>query len=148
MVKYGVAKTSFNSSRTTWDEAKNWEYAYIITSGLGVGTFFADKLFETKEEAKSHSYQVRDWASYDRSRARYGYSSYKDRIWVHEYITKGGQRGAYLPTVGEIKKGLAYIAENLKSENFRKEWVEWAVANEGKSAAQIRKELIDAYMAD
>ena len=148
MIKYGVAKTSFDSSRSTWDRAKSWEYAYIITSGLGVGTFFTDKLFETKEEAKNYSHLVRDRAAYDRSRARYGYLKYKDRVWVHEYLYKGHGRPAYLPTVGEIKKGLAYIAENLKSENFQKEWVDWAVKHEGMSAAQVRKELIDNFLKD
>lgn len=145
-VKYGVAKTSFNSSRQTWDEAKSWEYAYIMTEGLGVGTFFTDEVFDTKEEAQSHSYKVRDWAAYDRSRARSGYASYKDRIWVHEYIKKPGYREAYLPTVGEIRKGLEYIQNNLKSENYRKEWVDWMVAHENMKPAQIRQELIDEYL--
>ena len=47
-----------------------------------------------------------------------------------------------------IKKGLAYIAENLKSENFRKDWIDWAVKHEGMSAAQVRKELIDNFLKD
>ena len=147
---YATIKTSFNSSRTTWEAEKAWEYAYMITEGLGNGTFFAEGgIFETKDEATRKSYNVREWARYDRSRARYGYSSYKDRIWVHEVISRNGRNGAYLPTVGEIKKGMEEIARRLKEEeNTRMEWVDWAVKHEGWTAAQVRDELIEEYLAD
>lgn len=146
---WAVIKTSFNSSRTTWDEEKAWEFAYSITEGIDKMTFFPqDGIFETKERAQQKYYDVRQWAAYDRSRARSGYSAYKDRIWVHEVISKSGRNGVYLPTVGEIKKGMEYIANNLKSENFRHEWVDWAVKHEGMTPAQVREELIEAYMAD
>ena len=148
MVKYGVVKTSFNSSRTTWEDYKTWEYAYMMTEGLGAGTFIADELFDTKEEAKSHSYEVREWDRYELEHRRSGYSSYKHRIWVHEFISKSGNGGAYLPTVGEIRKGLEYIKENLKSEKFDHDWVDWMVAHEDMTPAEIRQELIDNYMKD
>ena len=144
---WAVIKTSFNSSRTTWEEEKNWEYAYMITEGLDKGTFFPQNgLYDSKEEAQQNSHKVREWAAYDRSRARSGYSAYKDRIWVHEVVSRGGIQGTYLPTVGEIKKGMEYIANNLKSENFRSEWVDWAMKHEGMTAAQIRDELIANYL--
>lgn len=156
MIKYGVAKTSFDSSRKTWDEAKNWEYAYIITSGLEHGTFFAqnfgayvgETLVDTKEEAQGKSYQIRAFAAYDRARRRYGYSSYKDRIWVHEFLTKDGHNGVYLPTVGEVKKGMDYIYKNIMSEKFDTDWLAWWEAHEGMKPAQVRQELIDNFMSN
>jgi len=149
-IKFGVAKTSFDSSRKTWEEAKAWEYAYVITEGLHVGTFFAQRaskgtFFETIVGAQEAAVDIREYDRYELAHRRYGYSSYKHRIWVHEFLTKGNS-GVYLPTVGEIKKGMEYIAENLKSENFRKEWIEWAVAHEGMKPAQIREELIENFL--
>lgn len=155
-IKYGVAKTSFNSSRNTWEQEKNWEYAYMITEGLAHGTFFpanigayvGETLVDTKEEAKNGSYKIRDYAAYDRARARSGYSAYKDRIWVHEFLTKNGRNGVYLPTVGEVKKGIEYIKANLQSEDFRQDWVDWAVAHDGMTPAQVREELIENFLKD
>ena len=153
-IKYGVIKTSFDSSRKTWEEEKTWEYAYMIIEGLHASTFFpqtigmynGDCLRDTKEEAQSASYKIRDYARYERERARYGYCSYKDRIWVHECLTKNGSRGVYLPTVGEVKKGLEYIKANLQSENFRQDFVDWAVAHDKMTPAQVREELIENYL--
>ena len=148
-IHWAVIKTSFDSSRKTWDDEKAWEFAYIITEGLGVGTFFPQGgIFDTKEEAQRKSVDIRQYAAYDRSRARYGYSSYKDRIWVHQVISKSGRNGVYLPTVGEIKKGLEYIANNLKSENYRSEWVDWAAAHDGMKPSEILEELIENYLKD
>lgn len=155
-IKFGVAKTSYDSSRKTWEEEKNWEYAYIITEGLEHGTFFAqnigsyvgETLVDTKEEAKNGSYKIRDYDRYKLANRRYGYSSYKHRIWVHEFLTKNGRNGVYLPTVGEIKKGMEYIANNLRSENFRAEWADWAVAHDGMTPAQVREELIENFLKD
>ena len=53
-IKYAVIKTSFDSSRKTWEEEKNWEYAYMITEGLEHGTFFPQRsgrgtIFDTIE---------------------------------------------------------------------------------------------------
>lgn len=155
-IKYGVAKTSFDSSRKTWEEEKNWEYAYMITEGLGHGTFFAqnigayvgETLVDTKEEAKTGSYKIRDYDRYELANRRSGYSSYKHRIWVHEFLTKNGRNGVYLPTVGEIKKGMEYIKANLQSEDFCQDWVDWAVAHEGMIPAQVREELIEDFLKD
>ena len=148
---YAVIKTSFDSSRKTWDEEKNWEYAYMITEGLAHGTFFPQRsgrgtIFNTKEEAKLASCDIREYDRYELANRRYGYSSYKHRIWVHEVLSRGGSNGVYLPTVGEIKKGMEYIANNLKSENFRAEWADWAVAHDGMTPAQVREELIENYL--
>lgn len=152
-IKYGVAKTSFDSSRKTWEEEKNWEYAYMITTGLEHGTFFAQRaskgtFFETIVGAQEAASDIREYDRYELANRRYGYSSYKHRIWVHEFITKDGSNGVYLPTVGEVKKGIEYIKANLQSENFRQDWVDWAVAHEGMTPAQVREELIEDYLAD
>ncbi len=146
---FGVAKTSFDSSRRTWDEEKTWEYAYMITSGLSSSTFFpeSNKVFDTKDEAQRFSYDVREWARYDRERSRYGYCHYKDRIWIHEFVKKPGYFPAYLPSVGEIKKGMDYIHNELMNEEKpRAEYVEWATTHEGMTAAQVRDELIENYL--
>lgn len=153
-IKYGVIKTSFDSSRKTWEEEKTWEYAYMIIEGLHASTFFpqtigmynGDCLRDTKEEAQNASYKIRDYAREDRANARYGYCSYKDRIWVHECLTRNGSRGVYLPTVGEVKKGIEYIKANLQSENFRQDFVDWAVAHDKMTPAQVREELIENYL--
>ena len=149
-IGYAVIKTSFDSSRKTWDEEKAWQYAYMITEGLDHGTFFPQRasrgtIFNTKEEAQNASYDIREYDRYELEHRRYGYSSYKHRIWVHEVLIKGSN-GVYLPTTGEIKKGMEYIANNLQSENYRQEWVDWAVAHDGMSPAQIREELIENYL--
>ena len=102
--------------------------------------------YDTKEEAKLASCDIREYDRYELANRRYGYSSYKHRIWVHEVLSRGGSNGVYLPTVGEIKKGMEYIANNLKSENFRQEWVDWAVKHEGMTPAQVREELIEDYL--
>lgn len=143
-IRYGVAKASFDSSYHTWNEEKVMEIAYIIILGLEEGTFFTDKLFKTKEEAIEHSYDVHDYSSYERSRRRYGYSSYKDRIWVHEYLSKSSYRGVYLPTIGEIKKGMEFIAESNTSQEYN----DWAANHKGMTAAQVREELIKDYLED
>lgn len=156
MIKYGVAKTSFDSSRKTWDETKAWEYAYIITSGLARGTFFAqnigayvgETLVDTKEEAKIASYKIRDYDRDELRNRRYGYSSYKHRIWVHEFLTRDGHHGVYLPTVGEVKKGMEYIHKNIMSEKFNTDWLAWWEAHEGMKPAQVRQELIENFMSN
>lgn len=150
-IKFGVAKTSFNSSKQTWEQAKAWEYAYMITNGLSAGTFFAQSApkgtyFETIVGAQEASYKIREYNRDELANRRYGYSSYKNRIWVHEFLTKDGRNGAYLPTIGEVKKGIEYIKENLLSENFRSEWVDWAGAHDGMTPTQIRNELIENFL--
>lgn len=150
---WGVIKTSFDSSRNTWDEEKNEEYAYMITEGLNSGTFFpqnigayvGDYLRETKEEAQNASYKIREWARYERERARVGYHHYKDRIWVHECLSRNGKNGVYLPTVGEIKKGIEYIKKDLM-ENPKSRYVDWALAHERMTPAKVREELIINYL--
>lgn len=145
---YGVIKTSFDSSRETWDEAKAKEFAYIITSGLAAGTFFVQgKVYEDKEDAKNESYEVREWAAYDRSRARYGYASWRDRIWVHEVEKIPGKCAVYLPSIGEIKKGMEYIHANVMGDNPSRDYIDWEVAHDKMTPKQIREELLAQYYA-
>lgn len=145
---YAVIKTSFNSSRTTWDEEKSSQFAYMITNGLAHSTFFPQgKVFETKEDAQREASDIRFWEREERAHRRYGYASYKDRIWVHEVIKAPGRFAAYLPTVGEIKKGMEYIHNNVMSDNPSSDYIDWSIKNEGKSAKEIREELINNYYA-
>ena len=38
-IYFGVAKGTYNSIKEDWDTCKKDQYAYIITTGLGNGTF-------------------------------------------------------------------------------------------------------------
>lgn len=144
---YAVIKTSFNSSRTTWDKEKSFQFAYIIINGLSHSTFYPQSgVFETKEDAQREASDIRFWAREEKSRQRYGYASYKNRIWVHEVIKAPGKSAAYLPTVGEIKKGMEYIHNDVMSDNPRADYIDWSIKNEGKSAKEIREELINNYI--
>ena len=148
VVFYSVFKTSYNSSKTTFDKEHTFNIIRIMIDGIGECICHPQiGLTKNKEEAKNGAYVTRDREAYHRKNARYGYASYKSKVWIHEAIKRSGSEGEYLPTVGEIKKALEFIKDNLATENFNRDWMEWYIENEGKKPSQIREELIKDYLS-
>lgn len=155
-IYFGVAKGTYNSIKEDRDTCKKDQYAYIITTGLGNGTFHlqhagwyntnfpSDSLFEERKDAQGACDNIRRQVNESRRNCRAAYTKYKDRVFVHEFFhIHGCDFGVFLPTTNEIKQGVEYIKENSSK---REDYAKWLEGNKDKSPKQIRQELIDTYI--
>ena len=155
-IKYGIVKTSYNSSKITWKEKQDEEFAYMIIEGLGFGVFFPQRACfgpnrdgyccDTKEEAKKVLQEVRFQEKRNRESVRAGYLSYNHKLWVHQVLKVAGKYPVYFPSVAEIKKGLEYIKKIVLSNEANKKTLAWYETNKDKSAAKVREELVENFL--
>lgn len=111
---YGVFKFTFDSRRWTAQNEKNWEvyYNYIMKEDHGFGITAesngwyrgTDITTEDKNQALRWAQEKRYEAKEERSRARYGYSSYRDAIVVHEC----DEKGEWIASPAEIKRAIEW----------------------------------------
>ena len=154
-VKYSIIKTSYNSNKSSWKEDQEFAFARMIVEGLGNSTFFPQRAryagsdrycCDSKEDAMRSLLDIRAEEKLEKSRERIGYSAYKTKIWVHQVLTHYGNRPVYLPSVGEIKKGLEFIKQCVSSKSADEDTIDWYGANKDKSATQVLDNLIEKYI--